>query len=87
MTLNVMQIMAKKIADGLLRGNAREYQLTDKNYVIVSRANTWNHGDEVMVFPSDGNGNVTDWKEEMYCARAKWGDDMSDEAALASLNH
>lgn len=86
MTLNVMQIMAKKIADGLLRGNAREYCLQNGSHVIVSRANTFDHGDEVMVFPSDGNGNITDWKE-MYCARAKWGDDMSDEAALASLNH
>lgn len=76
--------MAKQIADGLLKGNAREYQLTNGNFVIVSRADTFDHGDEVMMFKSDGNGNVTDWGE-LYCARAFWGDDMSDEAAIASI--
>jgi hypothetical protein len=42
--------MAKKIADNLLRGNAREYQLSDGTFVIVSRAFTMDHGDEVMMF-------------------------------------
>lgn len=76
--------MAKKIKDNLLQGNAREYQLSDGSFVIVSRTFTFDHGDEVMMFISDGNGEVTDW-EEMYCARAKWRSDMSDEAALASI--
>jgi len=40
--------MAKKIADNLLRGNAREYQLSDGTFVIVSRAFTMDHGDEVI---------------------------------------
>lgn len=76
--------MAKKIKDGLLKGNAREYQLKDGTHVIVSRAMTVDHGDEVMVFPSDGNGKVTNWGP-LYEARAEWDDDMSDEAALASI--
>lgn len=76
--------MAKKIAEGLLKGNAREYQLSNGEFVIVSRATTIDHGDEVMVFPSDGKGNVTSWGE-LYCARADHGDDLSDVAALAAL--
>jgi hypothetical protein len=76
--------MAKKIGENLFKGDAREYQLSNGSFVIVSRAITLDHGDEVMMFPSDGNGKVTDWGE-MYCARAKWDCDMSDEAALASI--
>lgn len=76
--------MAKKIRDGLLRGNAREYQLSTGDFIIVSRADTFDHGDEVMVFPSNGRGEVTSW-DELYCARARRGDDMSDAAALAAL--
>ena len=76
--------MAKLIASNLLKGNAREYEISDGKYVIVSRANTFDHGDEVMVFPSDGNGKVINWSE-LYCARAKYGDDMSDETALKSI--
>lgn len=76
--------MAKKIRDGLLRGNAREYQLSTGDFIIVSRVDTHDHGDEVMVFPSNGRGEVADWGE-LYCARAERGDDMSDAAALAAL--
>lgn len=76
--------MAELIASNLLKGNAREYKLKDGRFVIVSRAYTFDHGDEVMAFPSNGNGEVTSWNE-LYCARAKWGDDMSDEAALKHL--
>jgi hypothetical protein len=76
--------MAKLVTNNLLKGNAREYKISDGSHVIVSRAYTPDHGDEVMIFLSDGNGKVTDWSE-LYCARAKWGDDMSDEAALKSI--
>jgi hypothetical protein len=75
---------AKLISEGLLRGNAREYQLSDGRFVIISRSNTFDHGDEVMAFPSNGEGKVQDW-DQLYCARAKWGDDMSDKAAIQFL--
>ena len=82
--LKQKNIMAKKIKNNLLEGYACEYQLSDGSFVIVSRDFTFDYGDEVMMFKSNGNGKVTDWGE-MYCARAKWEDDMSDEAALASI--
>ena len=76
--------MAKLLRENLLRGNAREYQLKDGRFVIVSRADTSDYGDEVMVFESDGEGRVVSYSE-LYCARACYGDDMSDEAALKAL--
>ena len=71
---------AKLITSGLLKGNANLYQINCDDYVIVSRANTSDRGDETMIFPCDKQGNVTDWGE-LYAgygeshdtALNKWG--------------
>lgn len=32
-------------------------------YFVVSRANTWDRGDETMIFASTSDGAVTDWMD------------------------
>lgn len=44
---------------------------------MISRADTFDHGDETMIFPADSKGNVTDWTD-LY---AGYGVDH-DEAIL-----
>jgi hypothetical protein len=56
---------AKLIKTGLLRGDANLYQLEDDSYVMVSRADTPDRGDETMIFPANADGEVTDW-EDLY---------------------
>jgi hypothetical protein len=63
-----------------LREN-REYQLKDGRFVIVSRLDMIDEY-EIMVFPSDGEGNVVSYDELYGC----YGDkDMSDEAVLKAF--
>ena len=81
---------AKLLKTGLLKGNANLYELSEElnnsKYLIVSRADTFDHGDEVMVFPANDKGEVISWSEE-YCARSENGDDVSHEAAIRELGY
>lgn len=46
------------------KGVVKFYKDTrDDSYVLVSRADTFDRGDETMAFPADKDGDVLDWEE------------------------
>lgn len=78
---NIEIMKAKLIKTGLLKGNANLYQLEDGSHIMVSRTNTFDRGDETMIFEANAEGKVTNWSD-LY---AGYGEDHN--TALANCGH
>lgn len=62
------------------QGDARVYRDGSGNHIVISRCNTFDHGDETMIFPwSTVTNDVSNWNE-LY---AGYGE--THEEALASF--
>lgn len=53
-----------RVIDDSIRWNGDVWHIeVDGKFYLVSRANTFDRGDETMIFPGDENAEVTSWGE------------------------
>lgn len=67
--MKTAKLVSKKETETGMRAIARQrhYKLSEPldghEYVIVSSAYTWDHGDETYIFGANENGEIVEWGE------------------------